>query len=68
MIFAPSVINSYGSDVFPAITDAIYLYKKNLNSNKLLEDVKLQYSILLHSIQSASSVLKESYNFKRFVS
>lgn len=67
MIFAPSIVDSYGSDVFPSITDAIYAYKKNPNSSELLESIKLQYSVLIHSVQSASLVLKESHNFKRYV-
>ena len=65
MIFSPSIVNAYGSDVFPAISDTIYLYKKN-NNSEILEEIKRQYSILIHSIQSASSVLKEPYNFNRY--
>lgn len=66
MIFSPSIVNAYGSDVFPAITDTIYLYKK-YNDSEILEEIKRQYSILIHSIQSACSVLKESSNFKRYI-
>lgn len=67
MISAPSIINSYGSYVFPSVADAIYAYKKNPSSGELLESIKLQYSVLIHSIQSASLVLKEPHNFKRYV-
>ena len=29
MIYAPSISNSYGSDAFASITDAIYNYSEN---------------------------------------
>lgn len=67
MIFSPSIIDSYGSDVFPSITDAIYVYKKNPTNDELLEEIRLQYSIIIHAIQAASSILKESCNFKRYI-
>lgn len=67
MIYAPSVINSYGSNVFPSITDAIYSYKKNPTSKDLLEYIKQQYAVLIHSIQAGSSVLKDSSDFKRYI-
>lgn len=66
MVFAPSIVNIYASDIFPTITDAIYSYKK-MQTNELLDNIKLQYSAVIHSLQSASSILKESHNFKRYV-
>lgn len=66
MIFSPSIVDAYGSDVFPSVADAIYAYKKNPLPH-LLEEIKRQYAILLHAVQSASSVLKQPFDFKRYV-
>ncbi|CAF0930021.1 unnamed protein product [Brachionus calyciflorus] len=66
MIYAPSISDAYGGDVFPSVTDAIYDYKKN-PSKELLEKIKLQISIVIYTIQSACSVLKEHFDFKRYV-
>ena len=66
MVFAPSLSNSYGSNVFPAVTDAIYDYKKTPGSLQLLEKVKKQCSNLINSIQSASFVLREPSDFIRY--
>lgn len=67
MIYAPSISDAYGGDVFPSVTDAIYNYKKNPHNDDLLEVIKLQVSIVIYAIQSASSVLKEHFDFKRYV-
>ena len=67
MIFAPSTADAYGSDVFPAITDAIYYHKKNMNDLELIEDIKMQISIVTYSIYSAISILKEPVDFERYV-
>lgn len=67
MIFAPSISNAYGNDVFPSITDAIYNYKKSPNSNELKENIKMQFAMILHSIYQASSILKEPSDFKRYI-
>lgn len=53
--------------IFPTITAAITSYQNNPNSSDLFENIKLQYSIVINSLQSASSILKEPYNFKRYV-
>jgi hypothetical protein len=67
MVYSPSIADSYGSDTFPSITDAIYNYKKNLQSKEFLEEIRIQLAIVTFSIQSASSVLKEPLNFERYV-
>lgn len=66
MIFAPSTSNSYGSDTFPSITDSIYHFKNNQSSSELREKIKLQLSIVTYAIQSASSILKEPTDFRRY--
>ena len=69
MIYAPSIFNSYGSNVFPSITDAIYNYKQNQNSScesELIEEIKFQIAIVTYTIQSASSILNEPFDFKRY--
>lgn len=66
MIYAPSISNSYGSYAFPSITDAIYDYRKNPASSELIEDIKFQIAVVTYSIQSASSILNEPIDFKRF--
>lgn len=67
MIYSPSLVDNYGTDAFPAIADSIYAYKKNKSSELLFEEIKLQYSVLIYSIQSASSVLREFWDFSRYV-
>ena len=67
MIFAPSLADAYGSDVFPSITDSIYNYKRNSTNLELVEEIKLQISIVTYSIYSAMSILKEPDDFKRYV-
>jgi hypothetical protein len=67
MIYSPSMEDNYGNDVFPSLTDAILNYKKNQNPHSLVDEVKFQLSILIATIQSASSVLKEPLNFHRYV-
>lgn len=71
MIYAPSISNSYGSDAFASITDAIYNYSENKNdtfSNVLLliEEIKYQISIVIYSIQSATLMLKDPFDFNRY--
>lgn len=66
MIFAPSIADAYGSDSFPSITDAIYDYNKNPGSKEIIEEIKLQISIVTFSIYSATSILNEPIDFKRY--
>ena len=66
MIFAPSIADAYGSDSFPSITDAIYYYNKNPGSKEIIEEIKLQISIVTFAIYSATSILNEPIDFKRY--
>ncbi len=66
MIFAPSLSNSYGGMQFPGITDAIFNLKKNETSSELKEKIEEQLSIVTFAIQSASSILKKPFDFKRY--
>lgn len=65
MIFSPSLFNSYGSDFFPSLEDALYNYKKDPKSTKFIEEIKFQLSAVTFTIQSASSILRESIDFSR---
>ena len=67
MIFAPSLADAYGSDVFPSITDSIYNYKKNVTNKNLVEEIKLQVSTVTYAIYSALSILKEPVDFERYL-
>ena len=67
MIFAPSIADAYGSDVFPSITDSIYNYKHDINKTDLVEEIKLQISVVTYSIHSAMSILMEPVEFERYV-
>ena len=66
MIYAPSISDAYGGDVFPSVTDSIYNYKKTPSKEKL-EQIKYLISIVIYTIQSGSFVLKEHFDFKRYV-
>ena len=67
MVFAPSIADAYGSDSFPSITDAIYKYKKNPGSSKeIIEEIKLEISIVTFAIYSATSLLNEPIDFNRY--
>ena len=66
MIYSPSLSDSYGDDTFPALTDAIYNYKKS-DSKESVEKIKQSLSIIIYTIQSAISIIKEPFDFKRSV-
>ena len=68
MVFSPSVYNSYGGNSFTSIADAIFRYNINkieANKSNLLEEIKEIISIVAHSINSASSVLRDPLDFNR---
>ena len=66
MIYAPSISNSYGSYAFPALADAIYNYRRSDSSEQLIEEIKLQLSIIIYAIQSATLLIKEPFDFTRY--
>ncbi|XP_071956674.1 putative N-acetylated-alpha-linked acidic dipeptidase [Antedon mediterranea] len=57
IVFAPSSKNSYASDKFPGIVDAMFDIDNNPDVNKW-DIVKQQISIATYTIQSAASSLK----------
>ncbi len=61
---APSSKNRYISDLFPFLTNSITLYDKSPGLD-MLENVKMQLSIVIYSINSATSILKEPIEFDR---
>ena len=68
MIFAPSLTNNYGTSTFPGLADAIYNCKKaNATNGQLVEQIKFQLSIVCYAIQTACSMLKEPFDFNRYV-
>jgi hypothetical protein len=64
MVFSPSVYNTYGGNSFTAISDAILTYEMK-QETKLIEEIKEFISIVIHSINAASSVLRDPLDFKR---
>ena len=65
MIFAPSSFDKYSAISFPTLADAYYEYELNKTSTELLEKIKLKLSIVIYTIQSAISILKEPLDFQR---
>ncbi len=68
MVFSPSVYNSYGGNSFTSIADAIFKYNTNrieTIKSGLLDDIREIISIVAHSINSASSILKDPLDFSR---
>lgn len=68
MVFSPSVYNSYGGNSFTSIADAIFRYKTNkieANKSSLLDEIREIIAIVAHSINSASSILKDPLDFTR---
>ena len=58
IVFAPSSRDSYASDKFPGIVDAMYDIDYNTDPEKW-NIVKKQLSIAIYTIQSAASVLMD---------
>jgi hypothetical protein len=66
VVHAPSVADPEGGSVFPAVTDAIYLYKKPDGQTKEnLAKINLNLSIVVYALQSAISIIKEPFDFTR---
>jgi hypothetical protein len=65
MIYAPSVEDAYGGNIFPSLTDAIYNYKKSQNSSDLIDKIKMSLSVVVYSINSAIAILKQPLDFRR---
>jgi len=67
MIFAPSSFNKYSALGFPTLADALYEYEKNNKTSSYLEKIKYKLSIIVYTIQSAISILKDPLDFQRYV-
>ncbi len=66
MIHAPSVADPEGGFVFPSVTDALYEYRKPGGDTKEnIDKIKLNLSIVVYTLQSAISILKEPFDFSR---
>jgi hypothetical protein len=63
MIFSPSILDKYDSDIFPTITDVI----KGDQFSNANEDIKYELSRIIYALQSACTVLKEPSDFGRYV-
>lgn len=63
MIFAPSIIDKYTSEIFPSITDLI----KGNQTSSTSEAIKYELSRVVYALQSACAVLKEPSDFERYV-
>jgi hypothetical protein len=66
MIFAPSSFDKYSAISFPTLADAYYEFDLNRTSTNLLENIKLKLSIVIYTIQSGISILKEPLDFQRY--
>ena len=68
MIFAPSTLDKYTSEVFPSLTDIINDTENDkLTEGEVREKVKYELSIVIYALQSACLVLKEPTDFERYV-
>ncbi len=60
----------YGGGAFPSISDAISNYKTNFNESLKIEtfknEIEMQISTVIYSIYSATYILKEPLDFKRY--
>ena len=59
LIFAPSSVDSYAGDEFPAVVDALYKIDDDPDQETRWNDVRKQLAILIFTIQSAASTLNE---------
>jgi len=64
MLSAPSLINQYGGDGFPALSDAAFEAVQNPTEENW-DKVKFELSVVIYVIHSASSILNEPINFNR---
>lgn len=66
MLFAPSTFNKYGAYSFPTLIESIRVYESN-RTIELVEQIKYKLSIVIYTIKSAISILKEPIDFDRMV-
>ncbi|XP_046330416.2 N-acetylated-alpha-linked acidic dipeptidase 2-like isoform X2 [Haliotis rufescens] len=63
ILFAPSSVNSYAGSSFPGLTDLLFEMDKSKDPAKQWERVKQHFSVILFTIQSAASTLKDPIHF-----
>ncbi|XP_067685762.1 N-acetylated-alpha-linked acidic dipeptidase 2-like [Haliotis asinina] len=63
VLFAPSSVNSYAGSSFPGLTDLLFEIDKSADPAKQWERVKQHFSVILFTIQSAASTLRDPAHF-----
>lgn len=63
ILFAESIVDSYSGSGFPGLSDALTEIKQGNNVEKQWEIVRQHFSVLLFTIQSAGSTLKDVTDF-----
>lgn len=63
LLFAESIVNSYAGSGFPGLADALEEIKQGHDVDHNWEILKQHYAVLLFTIQSAASTLKDVTDF-----
>lgn len=63
LLFAESIVNSYAGSGFPGLADALEEIKQGQDVDHNWEILKQHYAVLLFTIQSAASTLKDVTDF-----
>ncbi|KAL3873960.1 hypothetical protein ACJMK2_037035 [Sinanodonta woodiana] len=63
IMFAPSSVNTYAGSNFPGLIDGLFEIEKSPNKTERWETVKHHYSVILFTIQSAASTLRDVTHF-----
>ena len=63
LLFTESSIDQYSGSSFPGLSDALVNIQDGKDVDNQWEVVKKHYSVLLFSLQSATSVLKDVADF-----
>ncbi|CAG2195783.1 NAALAD [Mytilus edulis] len=63
VLFAESSVNSYAGSSFPGLVDALFEIEKDPNQTQRWNVVKKHYSVILFTIESAASTLREVTKF-----
>lgn len=63
MVFAPSSVNYYAGDAFPALVDAMYQIDDDIDQVTRWNAVRKQMAIITFIVQSAASTLTDVTQF-----
>ncbi|CAC5360684.1 NAALAD [Mytilus coruscus] len=63
VLFAESSVNSYAGSSFPGLVDALFEIEKDPNQTQRWNVVKKHFSVILFTIESAASTLREVTKF-----